>query len=438
MPPQRTGTTERVGTWPDGTPRFQGRLRLADGTKSDRIDVPQGMAETDARAFVAAMQATEDSEGPMLAAKREKARLDAAKGKLPHELETANAWFERFLLATQPAEADRSRARWSKWIGPHIGELCMTAVTSIDIERVRDELDAAMVRYQREGKGKRALMPKTAATTWSVLTNAFRHACHAKDRALRVLATNPCTGVLPPEKGDSRKRTFLYPAEVAQLLACEAIPVATRAVYAAAIYLYVRPNELEELRIGDIDTKIGIVGITRAWDRRTETVGPPKTRNGVRDIPIEPALLPLLTRLCKNRAADALLFPEQRELNDDKIAATFRAHLALAGCDRPRLTEDSATYEPVNFRSCRDTGITWLALAGVGVDKILRRAGHDDINTSLGYAKQVEDLTGRLGQPFAALPVALTGPMIGPRPRKPTGKPGENEYRRWDLNPHTR
>jgi hypothetical protein len=44
-----------------------------------------------------------------------------------------------------------------------------------------------------------------------------------------------------------------------------------------------------------------------------------------------------------------------------------------------------ATLLKVDFRSCRDTGITWLALAGVGVDKMQRRAGHEDLSTTLGY-----------------------------------------------------
>lgn len=42
----------------------------------------------------------------------------------------------------------------------------------------------------------------------------------------------------------------------------------------------------------------------------------------------------------------------------------------------------------VGFRSWRDTGITWLALAGIDVAKIQRRAGHDHITTTIGYVKR--------------------------------------------------
>ena len=48
-------------------------------------------------------------------------------------------------------------------------------------------------------------------------------------------------------------------------------------------------------------------------------------------------------------------------------------------------------------------------MSGLGVDKIMRRAGHDMMQTTMGYVKQTEDLTGDLGVPFAPLPESLTG-----------------------------
>ena len=49
-----------------------------------------------------------------------------------------------------------------------------------------------------------------------------------------------------------------------------------------------------------------------------------------------------------------------------------------------------------------------LAMTGLGVDKICRRAGHDMVQTTMGYyVKQTEDLTGDLGTPFGPLPATL-------------------------------
>jgi hypothetical protein len=87
----------------------------------------------------------------------------------------------------------------------------------------------------------------------------------------------------------------------------------------------------------------------------------------------------------------------------------------------------------VNFRSRRDTGITWLALAGVDVAKMQRRAGRDTISTTLGYVKMAEDLSGKIGEPFPPLPVALL------RFRSRTAEPKAGRGRRkWRGGPNAK
>lgn len=46
-------------------------------------------------------------------------------------------------------------------------------------------------------------------------------------------------------------------------------------------------------------------------------------------------------------------------------------------------------------------------MTGLGVDKIMRRAGHDRVQTTMGYVKQAEDVGGELGEPLGALPLEL-------------------------------
>jgi hypothetical protein len=77
----------------------------------------------------------------------------------------------------------------------------------------------------------------------------------AKRRDLRVREDNPCTGVLPPERGDSRRRTFIYPVEAAALFACQLVPIESRELYAVACYSYPCPGELRVLTRGDVDCR---------------------------------------------------------------------------------------------------------------------------------------------------------------------------------------
>ena len=51
------------------------------------------------------------------------------------------------------------------------------------------------------------------------------------------------------------------------------------------------------------------------------------------------------------------------------------------------------------------------ALAGVPLSAMKRRAGHKDLETTLGYVKMAEDLGGKLGVPFGPLPPSLVAPL---------------------------
>jgi hypothetical protein len=100
---------------------------------------------------------------------------------------------------------------------------------------------------------------------------------------------NPCVGIEPPGDRNSRKsrrKTFLYPREAAALLACEAVPLEWREVYALALYTYLRPGELRVLTWEDVDFSAAHIRVTKAWDYADEKIKTPKTRNGVRTVPI--------------------------------------------------------------------------------------------------------------------------------------------------------
>ena len=397
---------------PGGAKRLRGRITLADGTRI-RVPVPSSITtEERARDFVAAIQEQENLHGKLLEKARKERAVRGARSsafaKTAGPAETCDQWHARYLESCTHGGVEHSRGRWRKWWSPRIGGKLMAKVTRDDVEFVRDDLDAAIKRFKTEGRGEGRLMPKAALNIWSVGTTAMRAACASKDRTLRVRTANPCEGVLPPEGGASRKKDFIRPSEALRLLACEAIPIAWREVYAVALYTYLRPGEIWELRALDVDLEAGLLSISRAYDWLDGSSKPPKSANGIRTVPLEPAIVPLLRRIVENRKPEDLVFPQLRTLNENKVAGRFRDHLKEAGVTAPRLFTDSSTHMAVNFRSCRDTGITWLALAGVDVAKIMRRAGHDEIDTTLGYVKSAEAFErGGIGDPFPTLPSVL-------------------------------
>ncbi|GAH69395.1 unnamed protein product, partial [marine sediment metagenome] len=137
---------------------------------------------------------------------------------------------------------------------------------------------------------------------WWALRGATREATSSKRRDLRVLfgRPNPCAAVQPPGDRNSRQdrqKTFVYPTEFAQLVACIDVPLAWREAHAIAAYTFLRPSELRALRWPDVDIDHGRMRINKAWSYLDGRVKSPKTRSGIRDVPIHPRLLPLLRRM---------------------------------------------------------------------------------------------------------------------------------------------
>ena len=208
----------------------------------------------------------------------------------------------------------------------------------------------------------------------AVLTGALKAAYAARDRSLRVHASPLHFGILPPKRGDSRQRPWLYPREWEALVALpgragrvSAKCAPSRCIRAAY------SSELRALRWGDVDLKARTISVSKALDVQTGDVKAPKTTQGHRMLPIQEHLVPLLEAM--KGQADALVLASFN-LSEDHVAQSFRDALAAAKVDRPRLTADNATEEPIDFRSLRDTHATWLALAGTPDKIIQRRMGH--------------------------------------------------------------
>lgn len=301
----------------------------------------------------------------------------------------------------------RERSTWRAWMSPRIGSKPLALVTPEKIEDIRDALDGEV---RERLAGRKGIAGKIAMNVWSMLRTVFAESVSSRDRAMRIRKTDPTTGIKAPLRSMSRQKTFIYPNEAEALLS-SAAPREWGEVYAIALYTYLRPGELRALTWRDVDLGAGVIHVTKAYDEDKGESRRPKTTCAMRDVPIEPTLAPLLKRMHQAVTDDAaLVLPILEAENEDRRAKSIRAHLELAGVTRHQLTEETTTTMGVNFRSCRDSGLTWLALASVPIERIKSRAGHEHIATTLGYVKMAEDLTGKVGAPFPALPLDLGGP----------------------------
>ena len=107
---------------------------------------------------------------------------------------------------------------------------------------------------------------------------------------------------------------------------------------------------------------------------------------------------------------------------------------------RADLYAASTTQIPIRFRSLRDCGISWRLWRGDNPFVVQRNAGHRRFSTTEHYIGDVEKLTASCGQPFPALPSALTDGPDGADGTSGAARQVEGTAplgcERRELNPH--
>lgn len=344
-----------------------------------------------------------------------------SRGLVPeHTEETANEWHVRYIkLHGELGNETRGQGSWERWCAPHFGTTPIARVTRDQIIATRNGMTAATL-------AKDGPSAKRIANLWSELIKApfSRAFCDddPKYSTVRVgpYAANPATGVKPPvtskeKDDDARERQPLFPREFARVMACAAVPVEWRQLYAVATFLFLRPEELYGLRWSDVDWDAEEVRVRRALDLRTGDEKRPKTKAAIREVPIHPNLMPLLAAMRAGKDASDRVVPIATRTRDvEKNADMVRKHLRAAGIERSELFDGTDDLMPFDFRSLRTTGCTWHAMQGTDSWVLARWAGHTSPEVTWAhYAKQGPDLRRRHGEPFPALPAALTEPPEG-------------------------
>lgn len=439
MTKKRGGTLEGVKTpLRDATGRryYRVRLTLADGSRT-RVEVPEAKrySESASRNFADWAQEDEDTNHTIynrIVAARAEAPVAARPGE-----ETVRQWFTRFHEWCEDVDGQRNVRGRRSYFACHIdrggfGDLAIAAPTELLRERVRGivryldnqiSIRAAFYRgeVERAKGGKPGMSPKTAANVWGELSGAFEAACTSKVDALRVRGPgqNPTTDVAAPDKGEDREQAALYPDEIVALLSCELVPLYRRELYAVALYSGARQSEIRGLVAGDIDFEHGTINVRRQKKKRGAGASRTKTRAGVRQIPIEPALEPLLRLLvgrasvehARRLAADpnALPGPLVHVPPMEDCAEKLRdVDLRAAGCERQELYLDDEVRQHFTFHGLRHSCITHWAVAGLPLNQLMARSGHSDVETNQRYIDAGAILRGqRFGRPHPPLPPNL-------------------------------
>jgi hypothetical protein len=163
-------------------------------------------------------------------------------------------------------------------------------------------------------------------------------------------------------------------------------------------------EQLAALESGDVDLEHRILHI-HSSDDRVRRRGVTSTKGDkARRIPIEPALVPLLTALHAEAKGKGHVFQLP---SPGVLSRKLKGYLKRAGVTRADLFKGDKTRKAITFHDLRATGITWCAVRGDEPFKIMQRARHADLSTTQIYVRDAENLAAGFGAVFPELPPDL-------------------------------
>ncbi|MCY9786983.1 site-specific integrase [Nocardiopsis sp. EMB25] len=180
-----------------------------------------------------------------------------------------------------------------------------------------------------------------------------------------------------------------------------------------------RYSELVALQVRDITitravgadgtaTVRGYLDVRRAWKRQSDNtfkLGPPKTRNSRRRVPLSPGTINLIQARLKGKDAEDFVFTT--ETGAWWRHSSFYSRRWVPAVKKAR--ERGLAKKP-RIHDLRHTHVAWLIDKDVHVFKIQRRLGHKSITTTMDrYGHLVTDIDD-------AIIEAIDGPPTAPAP----------------------
>jgi len=228
-----------------------------------------------------------------------------------------------------------------------LGDKKFSQLRRVDVQDFVDELHKA------------GLSPSTVLCSILPLKAIYRRAT-----ARGEVAVNPTSGLeMPAIRG--RRDRIVSPEQAATLLA--GLPEADRPVWSTAMYAGLRSGELRALRWEDVSFLDGVIHVRRGWDQVEGEIAP-KSRTGVRKVPIPTVLRNHLEELFARSNGQELVFGEDGRPFAPRALAK-RAAAAWTKRDLDGLT----------LHECRHTYASFMIAAGANAKAVSTYLGHANI-----------------------------------------------------------
>jgi len=221
--------------------------------------------------------------------------------------------------------------------------------------------DVPVTRFAvADAKRAMAALPKElSSTTRRQYAQIIRRLLALAVWPLELIPQNPLPRGFLPRVHPTKGRSWLYPSEDTQLLACTEVALERRVLYGFLAREGLRGGEALKLQWSDLDLTRGVVRLdeNKTDDPRAWALGP--------------GVAAALERL--PRAESSLVF---RVENENRLAEAFRADLRKAKIDRPELFEKSKSRMRIRVHDLRATFVTLSLANGRSETWVSDRTGH--------------------------------------------------------------
>ncbi|MCL6597631.1 MAG: site-specific integrase [Alicyclobacillus macrosporangiidus] len=211
--------------------------------------------------------------------------------------ETVNQYLDRWLtthrMAVKARTAQTNEQLLRLYIRPLLGEIRLTKLTSLDVQEAYSKLT------------QQGLSPSTVRRAHAALNGALNQAVK-----WRLIPVNPAgQGLVKLPKQNRKEQRALTAQEARRFLdVCPYDQYGT--LFHFMLFTGVRPGEAFGLKWDDVDFEKGKVYIQRTLVRRGKgySLSSPKTKKGIRNIPLSDELLKELAQLKARQEEEKLAF----------------------------------------------------------------------------------------------------------------------------------
>lgn len=333
--------------------RWEGRYTVGRDPKTGKQIFKNVLGKTQAEVKAKLEKAIEESRG-----------LDIVKAQSYTVGQWLDVWFEYYAkVKVRPSSHKTYQGYIKNHIKPHIGNIPLTKLTTLDLQVMYQELltkgRVDRIESQHQPKG---LSAKTVRNLNQIISSAMKLAIQQK-----LISSNPADGCALPRIEHKEMKTL--PADQLAAFLNEAKRTGTFELYYIDLATGLRRGELLGLKWQDIDLDSGVIHVRRQVGRIDGKVqeAPLKTKNAYRNISIGADAVSILREKKKQdsgRSEYVFPSPTGGPMSPDSVLKMLHRVLERAGLPELR------------FHDLRHTFATLALQNGVDIKTVSGMLGH--------------------------------------------------------------